>query len=106
MCSGISWNDVCKELSTISGKWFNFGVNLGVPQNKLKQFGKKEDPLSEVIGYWHKGNIRDKPVTWESITATLRITEEPGLADKIKAKYCDKETSGYYYISLSGTHRS
>ena len=82
-----SWNDVCLELSTIRSKWYNFGLHLGVPYHKLKDFEKKEDPLSEVIAYWHKRNTR-KPVTWGSVVATLRRTEESALADKIEAKYC------------------
>ena len=82
-----SWNRVCIELKTIRSKWHDFGLHLGVPRHKMKEFKKEDEPLHEVIDYWHSGNIQDKPVTWQSIIDTLKCIEEPNLANKIKAKY-------------------
>ena len=53
----------------------------------MASFKKEDEPLREIIDYWLKGNINDKPVTWQTIITTLRDIEEPKLADKIKAKY-------------------
>ena len=80
-------------MRTIKSEWFDFGLNLGVPHSKLKEFVKEENPLSEVIGYWHRGNIENKPVTWGSILDTLKETEQVALANEIEAKYCQKKSA-------------
>ena len=79
------------ELSVISSKWCEFGLHLGVPDEKLEEFKEKDDPLSEVIAYWLWGNIRDQPVTWRHIVDTLRAIGEVTLADKIETKYSKKD---------------
>ena len=91
----LSWNEVCKELKTIKSKWYDFGINLGVPRDKLCGFKDEINPLSEVLGYWCAGNISSMPVTWVTIVAILRETEEPGLANKIENKYC--QTGNYFH---------
>ena len=82
------------ELHDIRSKWYEFGLHLGVPDEKLEEFKEKDDPLSEVIDYWLWGNIRDKLVTWRHIVHTLRATEEATLADKIQTKYSDRDEQG------------
>ena len=64
-----------------------FGLHLGVPGPKLEEFKEKSDPLSEVIFYWLRGSIRDKPVTWWYIVHTLKEVNEAAVAAVIKAEY-------------------
>ena len=83
---------LCDALGSIKTKWFEVGVQLGIPRNKLLEFKKEDDPLSAVVDYWLKGNVTDSvvPISWQSIVATLKseYVGEPGLAERINKKYC------------------
>ena len=59
-----------QELDEIRSRWYEFGLHLGVPYVKLEEFKENKGPLSEVIAYWLRGNIRDKPVNWRHIVDT------------------------------------
>jgi hypothetical protein len=84
--------DVCDELGVIKYKWFEFGVQLGIPYNKLKEFETERDPLSAVIDYWLRGNVEPVPTTWEPITKALESSHvgETGLARRIRIKHCEE----------------
>ena len=68
-------------------KWRELGLHLGVPGQKLDEFKEKSDPLSDVIAYWLRGNIRDRPVTWWHIVHTLKEVNEAAVAAMIEAEY-------------------
>ena len=57
----------------------------------MEKFKKEDDPLSSAIDYWLRDNVEDVPVSWESIVTALESTHvgEPGLAKRIKEKYCE-----------------
>ncbi len=60
-------------------------IQLGIPKNKLDEFKKQDDPLSEVINYW---NVKGDPVSWKTILKVLRTEHvgELGVANKIQDK--------------------
>ena len=86
---------ICNVLGSIKSKWLVIGVQLGIPRNKLEEFKKEDDPLSAVIDYWLKRNVRESvvPISWQSIVAALKsvYVDESGLADEINKKYCQEE---------------
>ncbi len=85
---------MCGELSILSGKRTEIGIQLGIPLYKLKEFEKEGDPLAATIDYWLKGNTGDAvPRSWESVVAALRSHHvgELGLANKIEEKYCSEK---------------
>ncbi len=53
-------------------KWFEIGIQLGIPRHKLKWFRKEDDPLSAVIDYWLCGNVESVPLTWRSVVEVLK----------------------------------
>ena len=80
-------------LSTAKHKWFEIGMQLGLPYHKLEEFKEKRDPLAAVIDYWLRLNVKDVPVTWRSIVDALKSdqVDESGLAKSIEEKYHNKE---------------
>ena len=86
--------DVCDDLGDVKYKWFEIGIQLGIPRNTLKQFEKEADPLSAAVDYWLKGNAVESavPVSWKSIVIALKsaYVGEPALAEKIDKKYCQQ----------------
>ena len=80
-------------LSTAKHKWFEIGMQLGLPYHKLEEFKEKRDPLAAVIDYWLLGNVEDVPLTWRSIVDALKSGQvnESGLAKSIEERYCNKE---------------
>ena len=88
---------VCKELGTVKHKYFDIGVQLGVPIHELKLFEKENSPLSSVVGYWLGANAVDVPVTWGSVVEALNDVGEIGLANTISKKYCKGQKLCYNY---------
>lgn len=80
-----------RKLERIRWKWHQFGVQMGVPDHKLKEFQKQDDPLAAAIVFWLNGNVEGVPLTWSSIQTALGNVNERKLADHIKAKYCQQE---------------
>ena len=75
-------------MSEVAHKWFQIGIQLGVPRYKLKEFEKDSEPLSAVVDYWLKGNVEDVPVSWKFVVEALECVGEKGLANTISKKYC------------------
>lgn len=79
---------ICNALAGIKTKWFEIGIQLGIPRSKLEEFEEKRDPLSAVVDYWLKGNVTESvvPISWKSIVDALKskYVGEPGLAEQIK----------------------
>ncbi len=86
---------ICDALGSIKTKWFEIGIQLGIPRNKLKEFEEERDPLSAVVDYWLRENVTEPvvPVSWKSIAAALKskYVGEPGLAELISKKYCQQD---------------
>ena len=82
---------IVNELSPVKYKSTKLGVQFGVPTYKIKEFDKDDDPLTSIVDYWLRGNVKNGPSrNWESIVSILRSrhVDESGLADKISRKYC------------------
>ncbi len=83
--------NICDALGSIKTKWFEIGVQLGIPRRKLLEFEEERDPLSAVVDYWLQGNVTESvsPISWKSIVAALKsdYVGEPGLAKQISKKY-------------------
>ncbi len=63
--------------------WERFGSQIGILQDKLEEFAGKDDPLSEVIDYWKRGNIVNGPkFSRETVMDVLKM-DENGQAEKI-----------------------
>ena len=86
----LNLRTIREELSVVAYKWYEIGIQLGIPTYKLKEFEKKADPLTEVIDYWLKGNVESVPVNWKSIVNALKSShvDESGRAKRIELKYC------------------
>ena len=95
LISDLTLRAICGELERASYKWFKIGIQLGIPWETLKQFEKEHDPLSAVINYWLNRNVTesDVPISWHSIVSALKTVREAGLAEQIKAKYCQQEST-------------
>ena len=74
-------------------KWHKICIQLNIPNDKLRQVEKDDDPLITSLDYWLKGNT-DIPITWESVVEALEspCVEELGLAKELKEKYCMETT--------------
>ncbi len=92
MQADLDLRAVCDALGSIKTKWFEVGIQLGIPRSKLKEFEEERDPLSAVIDYWLNENVTkpDAPISWKTIVKALKseYVGEPGLAEKISKKYC------------------
>ena len=92
---------ICNELGRIKHKYFEIGIQLGIPRNKLLEFTK--DPLSAAMDYWLRGNAMDTPVpiSWTSIVTALKSphVDEGGLADAISKKYCQEENQQLHLVA-------
>ena len=58
--------------SAVKNKWRMIGVQLGISKDILDELKQEDDPLSEVINYWLKGNIKDSLISWASIVKSLK----------------------------------
>lgn len=77
------------EVSDIATDYFTFGLNLGLPYQKLKEIERNHSEvarkLQEVIAVWLESNAEPK---WQTVVASLREMERDALAQKISNKYC------------------
>ena len=76
------------DLTPVNHKWHRICIQLGIPNNKLREFEKNGDPLVASLDYWLNGNT-DVPITWESVVAALESPSvgELGQAKVLKKKY-------------------
>ena len=91
----LDLKNILVPLESIKTKWFEIGIQLGIPRNKLKELEGEDNPLSAVIDYWLRGNVRETsvPISWKSIMAALKSEHvgHPELAEQISKKYYQKE---------------
>ncbi len=85
---GLHLHTICDILGSVKLKWFQFGIQLGIPRKILLSFRTEEDPLSTVVDYWMKGKGM-APISWNSIVKALKSEHigKPELAEKISKKY-------------------
>ena len=86
---------VCNELGSVKVKSHEIGVLLGIPQHKLLEFQKGDNPLPAIADFWLRGNVEGAEVSWKSIATALAsdFVGEPALAKKISQIYCQVEES-------------
>lgn len=78
----------------MKSKYYLFGIQLGVPPTKIKEFEKNCQSdiarcFCDVLSYWIDGNLINTPVEWETIFEALKskLVDERGLANKLRQKY-------------------
>lgn len=88
----LNLRNISNELSSVKYKRHKIGIQLGIPFYKLKEFETESEPFSASIDYWLKGNVKEVPVTWQSIVDALLSdsVDEKRLAKKIAQKYIEK----------------
>ena len=71
-------------------KWRKICIQLNIPNYKLHQFEKDDDPIINSLDYWLNGNT-DVPIKWESVVAALDTpdVDEPGLAKILRVKWIE-----------------
>ena len=87
---------MCDELGPIQHLWFKFGVQLGIPHSKLKEFEKEQDPLAAAVDDWLRGNAEGVTISWKSVAEALESSHvgERGLAKIIRMAHCYNEDGG------------
>ena len=81
-------------MGTVKREYHSIGVQLGIPEYKLKEFAEERDRLSATINYWLEGNVTGDdapPISWSTIVNALEYIDKPQLAKEIKEKYCQKQ---------------
>ena len=83
---------IVNELASIKHKWYEIGIQLGIPQIKLQQFKWDEHPLAAVVDYWLMNAT--VPISWKSIVIALESAHvgEIGVAKMISSKHCWQES--------------
>ena len=75
---------IVNELSTVSAKWRNFGIELGLPPHPCSLHPPAS--LEEFLRYWLRLN---RPKTWSHIVLALKSPRmgESQLGDNLRQKY-------------------
>ena len=91
---------VCDELSSVEHKSHKIGVMLGLPQHKLLEFQKGDNPLPAIADFWLHGNAKGAEVSWKAIATALAsdFVGERALAEKISRNYCQESQKGIAMI--------
>ena len=81
---------VCNALGKLKYKWTEIGVQLGVPQYKLEEFRRKDNPLTATINYWLSGNCEGVSISWPSVVNALLSphVDAAGAAKEVWDTYC------------------
>ena len=85
--------NICEELGSVKHRLFQIGIQLGIPYEDMKILEKDSDPLSAVIDYWLRGNVKGASVSWKSLVKALKSSHvaERGQAKRIEEKYCQEK---------------
>ena len=87
-----SLREVLEEVASVSHKWYNVGLQLGLPSGTLEtikyQYSDAPTCMREMLIHWLKGT--DPPPTWEALADALesRTVDEAQLAQQLRSKYC------------------
>ena len=82
-----------QELSAVKCKWYNIGMDLGLPNMVDQIHHQYSDPdvrLREIL----RAELENpNPTTWRNIVDALRTPDigESQLADQLEAKHCPSE---------------
>lgn len=98
----LNLKNISNELSDVKYKQYKIGIQLGIRHNKLKEFETENEPFSASINYWLNGNVKEVPVSWQSIVDALSSSnvDENGLAQKIAEKYCPPLEKGLINVII------
>ena len=97
--TGLNMQNLMNELVTVTSKYFTFGIQLKIDEDKLEEFEVNYQDASRrfsaVLSHWKKGNTK-RPVEWESIFKALesRSVGEKGLAKQLREKYGTTHVQG------------
>ena len=86
---------VCDKLGSVEHKSHKIGVMLGIPQHKLLEFQKGDNPLPAIADFWLRGNVEGAEVSWKAIATAIAsdFVGEPALAKEIRQNFCQVEES-------------
>ena len=86
---------VCDKLGSVEHKSHKIGVMLGLPQHKLLEFQKGDNPLPAIADFWLHGNVEGAEVSWKAIATALAsdFVGELALAKEIRQNFCQVEES-------------
>ena len=87
-----------KLLTPVRHRWQEISIQLGVSNNKLRDFKKFDDPFTKSLDYWVNGNT-DVPITWGSVVAAL---ESPHVGEYLFAKTLNIEVCEQIYEKTDG----
>ncbi len=86
-------------MEDVKNKTHEIGIQLGIGHSKMITFMKEDNPLLTTLDHWLRGNVSDNQPSWASIITVLKSKQvgEIGLANKLSAKYCQKnDDEGYF----------
>ena len=90
--TGLNMKNLMNELAPVTSKFFEFGIQLGIHEDKLEELEGNHRVanrcFSAVLSFWKKGNT-DMPVEWESICKALESPSvgQKGLAKQLRKAY-------------------
>ena len=83
---------VYDRLIPICSEWHNFGLALGLTQNKLKEIDSDNKMCKNCLRETLSVRINDKPLTWRDVVNALRkdIVRNNELAEKIECEFSEQ----------------
>ena len=87
-----TFNIVYDRLIPICSEWHNFGLALGLTQNKLKEIDSDNKMCKNCLRETLSVRINDKPLTWRDVVNALRrdIVKSNELAEKIESEFSEQ----------------
>ena len=87
-----TFNLVYDILIPICSEWHNFGLALGLTQNKLKEIDSDNRMCKNCLRETLFVRINDKPLTWRDVVNALRkdIVRNNELAEKIECEFSEQ----------------
>ena len=87
-----TFNLVYDRLIPICSEWHNFGLALGLTQNKLKEIDSDNKMCKNCLRETLSVRINDKPLTWRDVVNALRkdIVRNNELAEKIEREFSEQ----------------
>ena len=87
-----TFNIVYDRLIPICSEWHNFGLALGLTQNKLKEIDSDNKMCKNCLRETLSVRINDKQLTWRDVVNALRkdIVRNNALAEKIESEFSEQ----------------
>ena len=89
LCLGALLN----QLHLVRARWYNIGLQLGIPYNTLdcfkQMYSDPSDLMREMLKHWLQTAVKPHP-SWEAVVAALRshCVDEQLVAEQLESKYC------------------